>query len=203
MKKFILILFAAVFGVIEAQAQYGYNRNYTAFSYSVGIPVGDLADYSSKVSGRGFNFEFHGMATENLTVGVTSGVNVFYEEVGRNTYTDGTLSINGKHYRHTHSFPVMIITDYIVMPEEDFSPYLGLGIGTVYNERQTDFGIYNITKGDWQFNIKPEAGILFRIGDGVGFKMAAKYYQSFNSKDLDGQSFVTFDIGFVYLSRAY
>jgi outer membrane protein len=75
---------------------------------------------------------------------------------------------------------------------------VGIGLGTLYSNRSTDFGLYRITTEAWQFVLRPEAGLIFKTRSEVHPFVGVKYYWAFNSSDLDGQSFISLNVGLVF-----
>ena len=197
MKKIIaifIILLTAGYGFVSAQ------ESYTSVNYVMSFGMGDLQDYTSKASFRGFLFEYRGgLMNENLAAGIDLGWNAFYEEKDYDTYTEGTKSISGKQWRYSNNYPILASVDYYIRPGEDFNPYVNFGLGTMYSKRQTLFGSYVIYQDAWHFAIKPEVGVIYNIRNNTGLKLAAKYYTAFESKDLETQSYFSLSLGIVFL----
>jgi hypothetical protein len=189
----IIIAIALIIGSsLGARAQ---NGGFTV-SYPIAFPMGNLHDYISKTSFRGISFEFNKKVKPQVTVGLETGWNVFYDNAGEQEYKDQTATITGKQYRYTNSVPILVGAKY--HPEtgnKNIAPYVGAGLGTLYSNRATDFGLYRITNETWQFCIRPEAGLVFKTSSGVNPFVGVKYYWAFNSDDLDAQSFLSLNVG--------
>ena len=167
-------------------------------SYPIAFPMGDLNDYSSSTSFRGINVEFGKEVRPNLIAEIETGWNVFYQEVPEQVYTEQTASISGKQFRYTNAVPIIAGAKWVLKSHNNLIPYAGLGLGTMYADRSTDFGLYRISTDAWQFCIRPELGITFKSRNGPAAMLGVKYYSSFNSSDLDGQSYFTVNIGIVF-----
>jgi outer membrane protein len=191
MKKILFIILA--FSVSSAIAQ----NNMTILQYSIGFGSGDLGDYISKASFRGFAIDYRNLVQPNVGVGVDLGWNVFYDERPYDTYTIETLSYSGKQYRYTNVLPILLAADYYFQPGESINPFAGLGIGTMYSRRETDMGVFSIEQDGWLFALRPEIGILFEPEPGVGFKVSSKYYYGFEGGNLPEQGYFTLNFGFV------
>lgn len=190
----IVISFALLlFGALGVQGQHA--NNFT-MSYPIAFPTGDLSDYISKTSFRGINFEFNRMVKSNMSVGLEVGWNVFYEDAGVTQYKDQTVTITGKQYRYTNSVPILAgVQFHPSTGNKNMAPYVGIGLGTLYSNRATDFGLYRITNEAWQFAIRPEAGFVFKTSSGVSPFIGVKYYWPFEGGGLDGQNFLSVNIG--------
>ena len=197
MKK-LYILFIALAGALNLAAQHG--SNFT-MSYSIGFPMGDLKDYNTSTSFRGINLEFNKHIKENIDVGLESGWNVFYDRESAKVYTDETASITGVQYRYTNAVPIILGGKYYFKAgNENLKPYGGVGLGTLFVNRSTDFGLYRISTEAWQFCIRPELGLRFDTPGGAGFILAGKYYAGFETDDLKAQSYLSINIGVVFPS---
>jgi len=196
--KYLLIVLAFAFISKDLSAQ----KSMFILSYPIAFPLGDLKNYNTKTSFRGINAEFIGHIKKNFWGGLESGWQTFYDRVDQKTYTDGTASISGVQYRYTNTCPILLEGKWI-RPTDSHKktmPYAGLGLGTMYVERSTDFGLYRITNSTWQFCIRPEIGFMFKPVTGVAIFAGGKYYGNFGNSSLDGQSYVSINVGFVFAS---
>jgi outer membrane protein W len=163
--------------------------------------MGNLHDYITKTSWRGISLEFLKHAKPGVAVGLETGWNVFYEKVEKQPYKDGTTTITGITYRYTNAVPILVESKWYPTHEtKTTNPYVGVGVGTLFVSRSTDFGLYRITTDSWQFCVRPEAGVLFSIEPGLKAMLGAKYYPGFNTSKLDGQGYLSFNVGFVFSS---
>lgn len=192
----IIILLAKLACINVGQAQ----QTITNLNYSVAIPAGDLSDYISKTSFRGFNVTYSYVTTANFGIGFEVGMHTFYERKDYDTYQDGTASWSGIQYRYTNTFPVMATISYFLRPEDSLNPYAGLGVGAVYNERTTELGLHRTQRNAWHFSLKPEIGVIYNFTPRFGAKIAAKYIHGFEDPDLGTQSFFAVDAGVVFLN---
>ena len=194
MKKIFFLLVAS----LCMQGLLAQDRSIFVISYPIAFPAGNLSDYISNTSFRGINLEFGREVKPNVIVEMETGWNVFYQEAPNQVYTEGTASISGKQFRYTNSVPILAGAKWILKSKNNLIPYAGLGLGTMYSDRSTDFGLYRISKDAWQFCLRPELGITFKSRGGPAAMLGVKYYASFNSSELDGQSFFTVNIGVVF-----
>ncbi|MCU7548994.1 porin family protein, partial [Chitinophagaceae bacterium LB-8] len=121
------------------------------------------------------------------------------ERVEDKVYTDKTASISGVQYRYTNSVPIIVGAKYYPHTNNDMlMPYVGAGLGTTYTNRATDFGLYRITTNTWQFCLRPELGVRIKGPSGMDLMVGGKYYANFNNDELDGQSFLSLNVGFIF-----
>lgn len=193
MKKIFFVLL--VTGMITA-TQLNAQDNFFSIQYSVGFGNGDMKDFIEKTSWRGVSFEFRNFVTPNVGLGIESGMNTFYEKKDYATYTQGTRSLSGVQYRYINTVPILAAADYYFQPGQKVNPFLGLGIGTIYNRRDLDMGLYTIEDEAWQFALRPELGVLVNVSEGLDLMLAAKYYAGFKSGDMEAQNYFTINVGF-------
>lgn len=195
MKKIIVLsIFCFLFVTNKGYSQ----QSYYNIAYSVGISSGDLSDYISAPSFRGINFEYRGYLTNNIAAGVEVGWSLFYDSKDYDTYTSGTKSLSGYQYRYSHHIPILATADYMIKPGDRFNPYIGLGFGTMYSERKTVMGMFDVKENAWHLALRPEIGALFEMNRSVDLKFGVKYLTGFKAGDLEKQSYFTLNFGFVF-----
>jgi outer membrane protein len=194
MKKMIFLCLLTIGSWGAAVAQSGF----TAFTYSMGFGTGDLGDYIGQASFRGATLDYRKFLQPAVGLGFDLGWNTFYEEMPYDTYTAGTISFSGKQYRYSNHVPILLAADYFFKPGEKLNPFAGLGIGTMYSRRNTDMNLYTLEQENWSFVLRPEAGIWYEVQPGFGLMAVAKYYTGFEAGELETQSYLAFNVGFVF-----
>jgi hypothetical protein len=194
MKKiFILTLLSVI--TLGAYSQ----TNVTALQYSIGFGTGDMKDFISPASFRGFTVDYRKMVRSDLGVGIDIGWNVFYDEMPDDVYEYQNITYSGKQWRYSNHFPMLAAVDYYMNPNEKLITFAGLGIGTMYSLQNTDMGQYTFEKDAWHFALRPEIGLIVKAAPGVGLMLASKYYYGFKAGDLPSQGYFTLNIGFVFV----
>ena len=193
MKKIILTVCAfslCTVGILNAQSL-------TSINYSIAIPTGDISDFIGKASFRGINFDYQKLVQPNIGVGVSFGLNVFYEEQAYSTYTVDNASLSGKQWRYSNHVPLYISANYFLKPGEQVNPFVGLGVGTIYSRRNTDMNLYTIEQEAWNFGLQPCVGVLFRGSDQNAVHVSARYNYGFKAGNelLDAQSYISLNLG--------
>jgi outer membrane protein len=196
MKK-IIILTISCFLLFSARG-FSQQGSYFSFQYGVSFGTGDLGDYISNASWRGALLEYRSAVKSNLLVGIDLGWNVFYEKMDYGTYTMGTESLSGIQYRYQNEVPIFLSADYFILSDQALSPYVGLGVGTMYSGRRMDMGLYIWEENSWHFALKGEAGLLYSLSYGSSIKFAAKYYNGFKTGSLDSQGYFSLSLGMAW-----
>jgi outer membrane protein W len=195
MKKVIaLVIFCSVVSMTSVFSQV---NSHLSVNYEMSFATGDLSDYISAPSFRGASVQYRYAVAHNILVGMDVAWNVFYEKRNYDTYTSGTVSLSGVQWRYQNEVPLLVCADYVFNPDKTFQPYLGVGIGTIYSERQTAMGIWLIEENPWQFALKPEVGCMFKFAGYNAFKLGVKYNTGFGG-DLGTQGYVTVSAGVAF-----
>lgn len=195
MKKIIVItIFCFLFFANKGYSQ----QTYFSASYDIGFAGGDLSDYISKTSFRGTTLGFRGYVTNNIVAGVDVGWNVFYDRMDYDTYSVDTRSISGVQYRYSNQVPIFAAVDYMIQPGEKINPFVGIGLGTMYSNRETDMGMYLMKETAWHFAIKPEAGAIIEYNRAIDLKLSAQYITGIKAGDLPTQSYFSLCFGFIF-----
>jgi outer membrane protein len=194
MKKiFFVFLLTGIIATTQVKAQ----ESLFSVQYSMGFATGDLKDFNSSASFRGMSFEYRYMMQPAIGVGFETGYNLFYDREDYATYTQGTESLSGIQYRYTHSVPVLAAFDYYLKPDTQFNPFVGLGIGTLYSNREVDMGMFTRNTDAWQFALRPQVGVMVSTLS-ADLIIGAKYFNGFKANDFEGQQYFTLNVGIVF-----
>jgi opacity protein-like surface antigen len=196
MKKILIAAFALCLssaGILKAQTV-------TTLTYPIAFPSGDLKEFIGKTSFRGINLEFHKMIQDNIGVGISTGWNVFYEEMDYGTYTLDNVSLSGKQWRYSNHIPLLASGNFFLKPGDAMNPYVGLGIGVTYSLRNTDMNLYTIETDAWNFTLQPALGVLIEASDVTKVNISARYTHGFQAgSELPGaQSYLSLNFGFTF-----
>jgi hypothetical protein len=198
MKKSLIIIIMLAAGVfispfVSAQSN-------TSLLYSVGVPMGALKDHTASTSWRGVTFEWQKFINTDVSVGVNLAYSVFYDKMPYGSYTKGDATLTGQQYRYNNLFPMAVNGQYHIggASGSGIKPYIGLGIGTIYDLRNTDMGMWTIEENNWHFLLAPEVGITYDLSIATGIKVSARYDNAFKTSDADGFGNLNINVGFVF-----
>ncbi|HOW25601.1 MAG TPA: outer membrane beta-barrel protein [Bacteroidales bacterium] len=193
-----LVLSLALFSGIITLGQ-----GYVTTTYNVALPLGNTKDFIDKTSPRGFGIEAGAWLNDNVSLGLEFSWNGFYKEYDYDTYynIDGsTLTLSGRMWRYTNVYPLMGVVKYYLNSDSDFEAFLGAGLGTFIINKRTDFGLYTLEDHQWHFALYPEVGFIYWFSDAAGFTFNTRYNWAAKSGDIDAQSNLGFNFGFVFYS---
>lgn len=190
MKKNIIILLIS-FVTYIANAQ---EKTTMFLNFSPSVSLGEAADFANNISPRGFDFESNYFFREDMSVGVVVGWNLFREKVVGETLSYGELAITGTQFRYLNTTPINLnIKKYFIA--NDFSPYIGVGLGTAYAKKSTDIGVLSLSDDKWLFNIAPEIGFLYELTSRNVYSVKIKYNYSPKAGDFSSVSYLSLGLG--------
>lgn len=164
--------------------------------YSMGVPTGNLADFTSKYSWRGFGMEYRSDVLDNVSMGFGAEWNVFYEALDYATYERDNIAVSGKQYRYANMFPMSARFHYYKDNAAGMRYFAGAGIGTTYMIHDLDMNIYRWNRDTWQFLVAPEVGIAYDVSPSNTLHLSLKYNLNFKTSDMESQSFLAINVGF-------
>ena len=173
-------------------------ENKYSLNYIIGFPTGATADFTESTSWRGVGFDYTHMIDKQWGFGAGIEMQTFYDDLGKVTTTDGTETITANRYNYINSIPLYVTGSYFMSTSGNFTPFVSVGIGTMYNSQEQDLGLYTIEQDAWQFSVRPEVGFEYKINYGFGLRAAARYNYAADSGDLDGLSHIGLALGVIW-----
>lgn len=165
-------------------------------TYNIGLPVGNTSDFIGETSFRGVMVTGDYFLEDEWTVGFTAGIQTFYEELGRNTYSEGNVTATGDEFRYLTSAPFLVTGKYHFDRFNPISAHVGVGAGLYHMVQTVEFAGLFFEDRNWQLGFMPEAGVGIEMSASTDFYVAAQYNYYLESKDIMSQSYVAFNVGF-------
>ena len=195
--KIIFSLTVFLFSVFLARAQKGENK--LNISYSAALPAGSFKNTVSSNSFRGFNASFLHGVSDNLSVGLATGFQDFYQKYPRQLYklSDGS-DLSAVLTYSIQTIPVLAELKYNFTPGGTVQPYAAIGAGANFISYEQLFGEFGNKLGKIGFAARPEAGLQIPLGkNGAGFTIGASYnIMPFKQDDLKNLNSIGLHAGF-------
>jgi hypothetical protein len=170
---FSLIVF--LFSAFVVKAQKGETK--FNISYSAALPTGSFKNNVSENSFRGFNASvLHGIS-DNISIGLATGFQDFYQKYPRQLYklSDGS-DLSAVQTYSIQTIPVLAEVKYSFTPGATVQPYAAIGAGANFIGYNRLFGEFGSKEAKIGFAARPEAGLLIPFGQkGAGFTVGASY----------------------------
>ncbi|HWE23824.1 MAG TPA: hypothetical protein VG496_07770 [Myxococcales bacterium] len=176
MRRFIgTTVLAVLLAAWPASAQYSgwseYKPQSTLFTvgYQMSQPVGSFHDYISSSSFRGFTFDWRSMLKQNFSAGLRFNWNRYdqSESLVTTTNTTNNRTTSGPTYHYADQFAIQAVGHfYFDTGPSIFTPYLGVGLGGVWNSSyQQTIDLANAQNG-FYFITTPELGLIINFAKG-------------------------------------
>lgn len=175
---------------------------YFNINYNLGWGTGNMSDFIGENSYRGFMIDGRKFVSDNFTVGGYMGWTGFYEKRDRKTYPLENGTITGVGSTTYYNFTMGMNVHYYPFPGFPMiKPYLGVGVGPVYQTLQVQMGMYYLEDENWQFMVSPEIGVFIPFGPesdagvNTGVRYTLNSYQNSNYGFENGLTYMQWFIG--------
>ena len=177
-------------------------QNHIQLSYNYSVAMGDTRDYIDRGSFRGGTFQLGHHLTGRIAVGLKLGLHTFYQDLEKDTYTEGNTTIYGKQFRYLNSSPALLTGQYNLTDRDSrIIPYVKLGLGACYIQQRTDIGFYTFTNDyQWNFGLQPELGVLVPLGQKIGISGGAAYLYSLGNRAIGDQQYLSVHLGLILMN---
>ncbi len=195
LKHIVIVFFFIGFANI-ASAQYSFSVEY---NYST-LGSKDLNEFIKKDSWRGMDFEFQYMLKPQVSIGLLTGYQHFYEKRPRATYTNGSSAFNAVTWRYFKDVPLLITSKYY-FKGSGLKPYLGAGIGLSFSKQEIQIGDYLASENSTNFGLMAEGGLQYDFNQNFGLMFNTKYhYRPYNSDEFSTNNigYLTVGLGLVF-----
>jgi len=173
------------------------------FGYEMATPVGELHDFISKSSFRGFELGALWPVYRSLYVGSVFNYHLFYEELGRKTYQVESGALNANLYRYAKYWTIQAEARYLFFDADAVArPFVGLRLGIAFATTATlvsDLSLYDSPTG---FALSPEAGVLLSVASIMHLSGSVRYdFTTVSSGALENGSYLAYHLGFLFHQR--
>jgi len=167
--------------------------------YSIAQPFGSLKDYTDKTSFRGWRAGLQYQLNDQLSVGLRSGYQEFFQKLPRAVYDYKGGSISAVQSRSLQVVPVLATINYqLTKPDAAVIPYVGLGLGAASFEYNKYWGEFTDRDHSWQFVASPEVGINIPFGKGspLLFNASVQYsYAPYKQQEITNYNVLQANVG--------
>lgn len=171
----------------------------TSIMYSVGIPMGETADYIDEASFRGVALTADYFLDDDWSLGLSTGLQTFYQELGSVTYQEDNLTISGIEYRYVNMIPAIVMAKYHLNRFAIITPHFGLGAGFHWVAQRTEFAGFQFQENAFRLGLQPQAGVGVELSPSTDLIFNTTYHHSFESSDLRAHSFLALQLGLRFI----
>jgi outer membrane protein W len=196
-KRWILVMIAFM-GVQTGFAQVRSPLSINV-DYAVAQPFGSVKNYADKTSFRGWRAGIQYQLNDQLSVGLRSGFQEFYERLPRAVYSSKGGDISAVQTRSLQVTPILATVHYqLTKPDAAVIPYVGIGVGAANMLYNKYWGEFTDRYNSWQFAASPEVGINIPFGKGspLLFNASVQYtYSPYKQQEITSYNVVQANVG--------
>jgi hypothetical protein len=158
-------------------------------SYSVAIPVGNFKNLVEETSFRGWSADAMYGINDQVSVGISSGFQDFYQRYPRTILHGEGSDISAVITNSIQVIPIMLKAKYRFSGEGSIQPFASLAAGGNIIQYQKYYGQFVNGNTKFGFTAQPELGVHVPLGKMkiVGINVGAAYnFMPFKYNDADG-----------------
>ncbi|MBN8876869.1 MAG: outer membrane beta-barrel protein [Sphingobacteriales bacterium] len=191
MKKIMII------AVILASACTGFTQQSgSAFTANWNLGTMTSKSFVKGLSTNGVNIGYGQAIGKGFSAGLDLGWNTFYTYYPRQTNQSKDGAFTTDMYKSLFTVPVTVSITKNFLQQGIFSPYVKIGVGTMYSEQQLFYNIYEEEQSNWGFAAIPEIGLHIKTAadNRWAFNLGAQYrYATNKEKDYNINNLQSFN----------
>ena len=192
MKRYALIL-AGFFVMLNARPQ----ESIWKMTYDVSLPLSATGEFAGQFSWRGIALDFDRFINDQLSVGLGVSWSVFLEKEPQSYYQNEDMLTHGTQVRYINSVPLLARFSWYTAPSGSYRAYFSAGVGTAWQERRRDVGLWTFGDDYWQFALSPEAGIIIPVSR-TYLTAKLRYVQGFKTPAIPSLSYLSLGVGYAW-----
>jgi len=146
------------------------------FLWGLGIPIGKVHDFTSNVSGLGFEINFKYWLTPQLTIGGGVDWQTFVDSRPRTTYPIDNGAVTATAYNALQTGAIRARADYYFLEEGTALPYAGLNLGFGWSTFQSSAADIVLYDNQESVIVGGELGALFDFDPHAPYLVLAGRY---------------------------
>lgn len=192
--KFNIVLFSFLLLGLGAKSQQQTLK--LDIAYKVAMPLGNFHDLVNKTSFNGWSAALMYGITDQLSVGLGSGFQDFYQKFPRQVYHGAGSDISAVITNSIQTIPLVLKGKYQFTQSGPVQPFAALGLGGSLVQYNKYYGQFSDSHSAFGFTAVPEVGVHIPVNRNVGINVAAAYnYVPLKILDADGLSHASVQAG--------
>jgi len=158
-------------------------------SYKMAFPTGNFKNLTDKSSFNGWEAALMYGITDQLSVGVQTGFQDFYQKYDRETFHTPGSDLSAVITNSVQITPLLLKGAYAFTESNTVQPFVALGVGGSLVQYRKYYGQFSDSRSAFGFMAQPELGVKAAIGRAkrTSVHVAAAYdYVPFSYSDADG-----------------
>jgi hypothetical protein len=132
--------------------------------WAFNVPLGSVRKFTGVVSPLGFEIQFSGWVTKNVSVGVSGEWATYVDNRRRTTYSleNGALTATAYNYMQTTS--ARLLVHYCFLGQGPIQPYVGPHVGVSWSSFDSEAADLVLSDSEVSVNVGGEAGVQIPFG---------------------------------------
>lgn len=160
MKVLATVILSSFFGL--ASAQYYYDKLYS-LSLDMNQPLSNT-EFLETFSSSGGRFAFNSFVSENFSGGLDLSWNRYVQTDPRQTYYSPGGAFTAEYHKYIITYGLALKVGYYLKPSQRFTPFFNINLGASNVDYKLYYNIYSDGESAWGFLGRPEAGVMWRLG---------------------------------------
>ena len=155
--------------------------------YKVAMPLGNFRDLTDKTSFNGWDAALMYGINNQISVGLQSGFQDFYQKFPRQVYHGQGTDISAVITNSIQTIPLLLKGKYLFTENGPVQPFAALGLGGTLVQYNKYYGQFSDSRSAFGFTAQPEVGVHIPVARNIGINIAAAYnYVPVKVLDADG-----------------
>lgn len=188
MKTFPYLFFLTV-GILLGAGALGQQGSWKLnLNYGVAFPGSNMKTMFNDASVRGWSGAVLYGVTDQLSVGLQTDFQDFYQKNDRAVFNEDGSDISAVVTHSVQTMPLMLKAQYRFVKEGMLQPFAGLGIGGNIIQYRKFYGQFSDNDARFGFTAQPEIGVSIPVGRGrTALQVAGGYnFMTYQYGDADG-----------------
>jgi hypothetical protein len=167
-------------------------------AYKAAMPLGNFKNLTDKTSLNGWEAAVLYGLTDQISVGLQSGFQDFYQKYDRQVYHGPGSDISAVITNSIQVIPVLLKGKYTLTKSGVIQPFAALGVGGSLVQYRKYYGQFADSKSGLSFMAQPEVGVHIPVGQAkrMGINIATAYNMvPFKGLDADGLNHASVKVG--------
>ncbi len=184
MKAVLTILMCLFSLMVSAQEQYFYA------AYDINKPYTNT-QWLDATSNRGFRIGYRSFINDNFSAGLDVSTATYEQYNPTETRQTGSGALTTDYFKYIYSYSATVSGQYNfrLKKTEAIIPYVGLGLGANNNEYVVYYNVYQDSERKWGFLVRPEAGLLVKIGRRGSFGLIGAIHYDYSTNKSENFSY--------------
>ena len=132
--------------------------------WTFNVPLGSVRDFTTNVSPLGFEIQFNGWVTPDISLGVSGEWATYVDNRPRTTYTVDQAAITATAYNYMQTTTARALIHYCFLGQAPVQPYIGPHVGVSWSFFDSEAADLVLSDTEVSVNFGAETGVQIPFG---------------------------------------